>query len=54
MTGYFYEKDYDREEELKRFYRQQKSTKKECGYGSKNCSTCDKKDCRIRPYVEHK
>lgn len=54
MARYFNEKDIERENELRRFYLQQKSVRKECDYGSKNCSTCDNKDCKIRPYVEHK
>lgn len=38
--------------ETKRFYLQQKSTRKECNYGYKNCSTCKAKDCTIRQFVE--
>lgn len=50
MSTMYEEKD--NKEELRRFYLQQKSVKAECGYGSKNCDTCTKKDCTIRPYVE--
>lgn len=42
----------DSNEENKRFYRQQKSLSLECGFGNKNCDTCTKKDCKMRPYVE--
>lgn len=42
----------DNKDELRRFYLQQKSVRRECEYGSKNCDTCTKKDCTIRQYVE--
>jgi hypothetical protein len=38
-------------EEVRRYYLQQKSIRSECDYGSKNCSTCKEKDCKIRLYV---
>ena len=44
------EKD-GRLEELKRFYRQQKSMAAKCDYGAKNCATCTDKECKIREYV---
>lgn len=47
------ERNYeDNKEETKRFYLQQKSVRPECGYGTKNCTSCDNKECTIRPYVE--
>lgn len=47
------EKNNERISETRRFYLQQKSVRAECGYGSKNCSTCQKKDCKIRQFVEN-
>lgn len=52
MAMYGYEKRDKEIEELKRFYRQQKSTRKECDYGYKSCSTCKNDQCTIREYVE--
>lgn len=40
--------------EIKRFYLQQKSVRRECDYGAKNCTTCSKQDCKIRQFVEVK
>lgn len=42
----------DHAAEIRRFYLQQKSTRAECEYGSKNCCSCKKDDCRIRQFVE--
>lgn len=47
-------KNYDASDaEIKRFYLQQKSVRRECDYGAKNCTTCSKKDCKIRQFVEN-
>lgn len=42
-----------REEEMKRFYRQQKSTRPECDWGRRNCATCEMKNsCNIYQYLK--
>lgn len=46
--------DDSKSAETKRFYLQQKSVRRECDYGAKNCTTCSKKDCKIRQFVEVK
>jgi len=42
-----------KQDETKRFYLQQKSVRKECNYGAKNCTTCANEDCQIRQFVEN-
>lgn len=45
--------DEARKEETKRFYMQQKSTRAECNFGSRSCTSCLRRDeCKIREFVE--
>ena len=53
MSHTLEQKHEEQVSEIRRFYLQQKSVRAECDYGTKNCATCQIKDCKIKQYVEN-
>lgn len=53
MANYYnYEEEKRQEEELVRFYQQQRSNMQECNFGSKNCEKCEYEEgCKIKQFI---